>query len=306
MYVQNSRMASVSSTLTASGKAGSSGFEKIFESNLAKISQEKAELSYSSFSPGQALFKDNKLLQLGIISSAQPTVSHLLVNHPEYGGNCWEIIHSDLNKDKAYTRIPDGTTIYIDPESKEISWDRTPVNQPVEGARGFPRGMVQEFLKGSLPEESYRTNHLLNNAADGLRSSNKISRRNENQLINRYVSRAATKYDLPEELIRGVIKAESDFQVHAVSPAGAQGLMQLMPGTARDLGVKNPFDIKENIDAGVRYLKKMLNTFNGDLKKALAAYNAGPQTVKNYQGNVPYQETKRYVQKVLSFLSHYE
>jgi soluble lytic murein transglycosylase-like protein len=118
--------------------------------------------------------------------------------------------------------------------------------------------------------------------------------------ISESICRAAAKYHLPAELIRGVIQAESDFQVRAVSPAGAQGLMQLMPDTARELGVEDPFDIDQNIDGGSQYLRKMLDRFGGDLKLALAAYNAGPGTVAKYGGRVPpFAETRAYVQKVL-------
>jgi soluble lytic murein transglycosylase-like protein len=114
------------------------------------------------------------------------------------------------------------------------------------------------------------------------------------------IRRAAAKYRLPVGLIQGVIQAESDFQVRAVSPAGAQGLMQLMPDTARELGVEDPFDIDQNIDGGSQYLRKMLDRFDGNLKLALAAYNAGPGTVAKYGGGVPpFAETRAYVEKVL-------
>ena len=119
--------------------------------------------------------------------------------------------------------------------------------------------------------------------------------------IEQSVKEAAAKYNLPSNLIKGVIEAESDFQVGEVSRAGAQGLMQLMPETAKDLGVKDPFDIDQNIDGGARYLRNMLDRFGGDLKLALAAYNSGPETVKRYNGIPPYKETTRYVEKVLKF-----
>jgi soluble lytic murein transglycosylase-like protein len=121
------------------------------------------------------------------------------------------------------------------------------------------------------------------------------------QRIEQSIGRASRKYGLPANLIRGVIRAESNFDVDAVSPAGAQGLMQLMPGTAGDLGVKNVFDIEENVDGGARYLKLMLQRFGGDVELALAAYNAGPGTVEKYDGQVPYSETRHYVQRVLRF-----
>ncbi|MBW1901585.1 MAG: lytic transglycosylase domain-containing protein [Deltaproteobacteria bacterium] len=119
--------------------------------------------------------------------------------------------------------------------------------------------------------------------------------------IERSINKAAGTYNLPPDLIRGVIKAESDFQVKAESKAGARGLMQLMPATAEELGVKDPYDIDQNIDGGTRYLKRMMDRFGSDLKKALAAYNAGPGTVERYGGRVPYQETRQYVQRVLEF-----
>lgn len=121
------------------------------------------------------------------------------------------------------------------------------------------------------------------------------------ETISRSIDKAARKYDLPPELIRGVIKAESDFQVRAESSAGARGLMQLMPATAGELGVKNLFDIDQNIDGGTRYLRNMLDRFGNDLRKALAAYNAGPGTVDRYGGKVPYKETTQYVERVLKF-----
>ncbi len=122
-----------------------------------------------------------------------------------------------------------------------------------------------------------------------------------NRQINECIEKAAADYRLPAELIRGVIQAESNFQVSAQSPAGAQGLMQLMPATARELGVDDPFDIRQNIDGGARYLRQMLDLFDGDVKQALSAYNAGPGTVMKYDGQVPYPETRNYVRKVMRY-----
>lgn len=125
------------------------------------------------------------------------------------------------------------------------------------------------------------------------------------ELISNSIHAAAAKYDVPAGLIRSVIRAESNFQPDAVSRAGAQGLMQLMPATARELGVEDAFDIEQNIDGGARYLRRMMDMFNGNLKQALAAYNAGPGTVMRYNGNVPYRETRNYVEKVLAFSKQY-
>ena len=123
----------------------------------------------------------------------------------------------------------------------------------------------------------------------------------ESDVIEQAIRQAASRYNLSPDLIRSVIRAESAFQPQAVSPAGAQGLMQLMPETAKELGVTDPFDVRQNIDGGVRYLRQMLDRFDGDLKMALSAYNAGPGAVEKYEGQVPYAETRHYVKRVLRF-----
>ncbi len=124
--------------------------------------------------------------------------------------------------------------------------------------------------------------------------------------IQHSIQAAAQKYNLPSKLIHSVIRAESNFRADAVSPAGARGLMQLMPATARELGVTDSFDVTQNIDGGARYLRQMLDRFDGDLKLALAAYNAGPGTVQRYHGEVPYRETREYVRRVLAGMDQAE
>jgi soluble lytic murein transglycosylase-like protein len=117
--------------------------------------------------------------------------------------------------------------------------------------------------------------------------------------LNPIVALASKTYDVSANLIKSVIKAESNNQPLAVSGAGAKGLMQLMDSTARDLGVRNVFNAGENVLAGTRYLKQMLTRFGGDESKALAAYNAGPAVVERFKGIPPYEETKAYVEKIL-------
>ena len=113
------------------------------------------------------------------------------------------------------------------------------------------------------------------------------------------VSAASGRYRLDPDLVNSVIRAESGFKIHAVSPKGAQGLMQLMPQTASKLGVPNAFDPEANVDGGTRYLRELLEHYNFDVIKALAAYNAGPQRVEQYKGVPPYRETRQYVASIV-------
>lgn len=119
------------------------------------------------------------------------------------------------------------------------------------------------------------------------------------------IKQAAEKYHLPVHLIYGVIAQESNWDPGAVSKVGAKGLMQLMDTTAADLGVNNPFDPGENIQAGAKYLRQQLDRFQGNVKLALAAYNAGPGNVEKYGGVPPFKETQDYVEKVLSHSRKY-
>jgi soluble lytic murein transglycosylase-like protein len=117
--------------------------------------------------------------------------------------------------------------------------------------------------------------------------------------LNQVIAAASGRYRLDPDLVNSVIRAESGFNVRAVSRKGAQGLMQLMPGTASKLGVPNAFDPEANVDGGTKYLRELLERYNFDLVKALAAYNAGPLRVEQYGGVPPYYETRAYVARIV-------
>jgi soluble lytic murein transglycosylase-like protein len=120
-----------------------------------------------------------------------------------------------------------------------------------------------------------------------------------------YIVQAATLYQIPEELVRAVIKVESDFDPRVISPANAHGLMQLMPQTAERMLVTDIMDPRQNIFGGVRYLRVLANLFNGDLELTIAAYNAGEGAVMHYGGIPPFEETQLYLAKVLAYYRHF-
>lgn len=156
---------------------------------------------------------------------------------------------------------------------------------------------------GDLSKLGYGTGERLNSAYKGLKSDIKSG----NLSIEEAVEKASRKYGLDKSLIMAVIKQESDFDPKSTSNAGAMGLMQLMPGTARELGVSDAYNIEQNVEGGTKYLKGLLDMYGNSKELALAAYNAGPGTLK-YRGvrdssdisKLPY-ETRDYVQKVMKY-----
>jgi soluble lytic murein transglycosylase len=175
---------------------------------------------------------------------------------------------------------------------------------------------VSLFYGAPVPADIYRyqdkdgTWHFTNIKNDDryklyLRTTGKKS----SEYIKEYegiIVQASRRFGLEPSLIKAVIKAESDFDHRAVSFKGAQGLMQLMPGTADDLDVKNPFDPEENIFGGTRYLSLLLERFKKNKTLALAAYNAGPEKVEFYKGVPPIPETKAFVRKVMDYYQEYK
>lgn len=137
------------------------------------------------------------------------------------------------------------------------------------------------------------------------RSSSSLMRQRA-AMFDRHIRYYGVRYNIDPHLIRAVIRAESAFDPQAISKKGAQGLMQLMPGTARQVKVANPFDPEQNIAGGTRYLRSLLNTFRQDVRLALAAYNAGPTIVKKQQAVPQIPETVQYVKRVLTFYKQYK
>ena len=121
--------------------------------------------------------------------------------------------------------------------------------------------------------------------------------------IDRYINEAAARHHVDPNLVRALVKVESNFNPRAVSSKGAMGLMQLMPATARMYAVRNPFDVAQNVEAGVRHLKGLLDNFKGDVRLSLAAYNAGEGAVQRNGGIPPYTETRNYVKRITNLMA---
>lgn len=154
---------------------------------------------------------------------------------------------------------------------------------------GVEQEKPQRLENGSFATELDKVMSMESRGAVGLNISGDT---------NSLIKEAAARYQVDPRLVAAVAQTESGGNQEAVSPAGAVGVMQLMPETAAGLGV-NPYDKRQNIEGGAKYLRQMMDTFGGDVQKAVAAYNAGPQAVKEYNGIPPYRETQDYVNKVL-------
>jgi hypothetical protein len=136
--------------------------------------------------------------------------------------------------------------------------------------------------------------------------SSSIGRKKAERVLHPIVIQAASRHRVDPALVKAIIMAESGYNTRAISKRGAKGLMQLMPATAQALGVEDAFNPKQNISGGVRYFKQLVNQFDGDVKLALAAYNAGSRNVRHYQGIPPFRATRFYIKKVLKYYAIYK
>jgi len=192
-------------------------------------------------------------------------------------------------------------------ERREVVGDTTRLYVSADGSSfvDVPTAEIEHFeaapelpASGSRLSTSGRSPLLAHYARNGAPGSSPFATPSAVDL-NDVVQSASGRYRLDPDLVRSVIKAESGFNVRALSPKGAQGLMQLMPGTASQLGVPNAFDPQANVEGGTKYLRELLERYNFDLVKALAAYNAGPLRVEQFGGVPPYYETRAYVARVV-------
>ena len=157
--------------------------------------------------------------------------------------------------------------------------------------------LIQEAQDDNIQsDESYINLNRYQGVTNAQRTNNLTNRTQIDELIKEY----SQKYGLDSDFVKAVVKQESGFNEKATSKCGAMGLMQLMPGTAKALNVNDPYNARDNIEGGVKYLKGLMDRFGGDMKLALAAYNAGPNAVKKYNGVPPYNETQNYVKNIMS------
>jgi soluble lytic murein transglycosylase-like protein len=190
---------------------------------------------------------------------------------------------------------PESTAPVVEEPLIMLAFDTTWRLPAIEVAWALPT--VDEFL--GLPEieenpARVETVAAISPVPDGASS-------NESIPYHGIIVQAAGRYEVDPHLIRAIILAESNYNPKAKSKKGARGLMQLMPSTAKSLGVENIYDPEENINGGVRYFRSLLDRFDGDVQLALAAYNAGSRHVRKYAGIPPFKATQRYIKKVLKF-----
>jgi soluble lytic murein transglycosylase-like protein len=198
---------------------------------------------------------------------------------------------SDLPHSKTYSEPQPAAgepVRYVYWSNTEHRWKPIPAKNIIQRARS---AAAEVMASNPAPEANSNAN-----SSDEAKDATYFS----SEKVNQAIELAATRHNVDPELVRAVIKVESNFNPRAVSRKGAMGLMQLMPDTVRSLNVAHPFDPTENVDAGVRHLRKLLDTNDGDVARSLAAYNAGQRAVDQHNGIPPYRETQQYVRQITS------
>lgn len=164
-----------------------------------------------------------------------------------------------------------------------------------DGYVEIPTDQIDHYEKDTAPPPRIATASVQHNAVVTPQRQETLTQEGLNQVV----SGAGARNQIDPDFIRSVIKAESGFHQNAISRKGALGLMQLMPGTASEMGITNPFDPKSNVEGGTKYLRDLLVKYNFDVNKALAAYNAGSKRVDHYHGIPPYYETQAYISRII-------
>jgi soluble lytic murein transglycosylase-like protein len=236
-------------------------------------------------------------LAQGIVSVRQPDGRLVFENAPEGQPAQSSTVESTPVKDPNPTGL-----VYW--SHKERRWKAVPPasKSSMRAARSAAAEvrsiMAQREASGDIPAQSRNYRALPTRA--GIVARQQVEPTLGSQAVESAIQDAAQRHNVDPNLVRAVIQVESNFNPHAVSNKGALGLMQLMPKTAKSLKVSNVFDPQQNVDAGVRHLKTLLNNFGGDIELSLAAYNAGETAVQHHKGVPPYAETRDYVKKITS------